>query len=272
MKGTFSSKVWLFLLLVAVWTTVSCSAFVLPPGATQTSLPTSSNPSSLKKREPNHNSPPPTAQQQSFTSTGWDSFERLRTLTDLPSGEGQRKFRRTVYSHDDWKKHRSQDRFIWYLQAIFSSGVYKNLGREVALTTAVAVFVCAYNALVGGYTNLDGVVQPALLQSQYLPKLGLPLASFTLTSPSLGLLLGTYCVVDCLVYVCWFLSLQCFSYTNAFLPLFVVSTTLVVVVVVVVQSCSWLLHTYLLPTTHSLSYQHILSTMGRSPQELGNEH
>ena len=214
-------KAWLFLLLVAVWTTVSCSAFVLPPGATQTSLPTSSNPSSLKKREPNHNSPPPTAQQQSFTSTGWDSFERLRTLTDLPSGEGQRKFRRTVYSHDDWKKHRSQDRFIWYLQAIFSSGVYKNLGREVALTTAVAVFVCAYNALVGGYTNLEGVVQPALLQSQYLPKLGLPLASFTLTSPSLGLLLGTFthdgvcvgCVGLCLLFLS---PIQCLSYTNAF--------------------------------------------------------
>ena len=33
-------------------------------------------------------------------STGWDSFRDIRTATDLPDGEQQRLFRRTVYSHD----------------------------------------------------------------------------------------------------------------------------------------------------------------------------
>ena len=125
------------------------------------------------------------------TSTGWDSFERLSGLTDMPSGEEQRKFRRTVYTHDDWKKHRNQNRFIVYLAAIFKSGVYKNLQGEVFLTTGVAAVVCFWNALFGGYTDLLGHQHAALIASDFLPKLGLPMNAFTLTSPSLGLLLGT---------------------------------------------------------------------------------
>ena len=113
-----------------------------------------------------------------------------RPIKDISYGEESRKFRRTVYSHDDWKKHRSPDRFYYYLVAIFKSGVYKNLGREVTATTAVAVFIFLYNAVVGGYTDFEGVQHAALITSEWLPKLGLPLAPFTLASPSLGLLLG----------------------------------------------------------------------------------
>ncbi|KAL7564840.1 hypothetical protein ACA910_001586 [Epithemia clementina (nom. ined.)] len=170
----------LLVVLLTISTTTRSQAFVLPPHNT-------ANAKAPGVRQPSTKNSP--TQKQSFTSTGWDSFEKLRTVTDVPSGEGQRKFRRTVYSHDDWKKHRSQDRFIFYLQAIFSSGVYKNLQREVTLTCGVAVFVCLYNALFGGYTDWEGVQQAALIQSQYFPKIGLPLAAFTLTSPSLGLLL-----------------------------------------------------------------------------------
>ena len=121
-------------------------------------------------------------------ATGWDSFRDMGDMTNVPGGEAQRQFRRTVYTHDDWKKHRSQDRFIYYLAAIFNSGVYKNLGREVLAVTAVATFLVIYNAVVGGYTDFAGVKHAALLQG--LPKLTLPLAAFTITSPSLGLLLG----------------------------------------------------------------------------------
>jgi hypothetical protein len=123
-------------------------------------------------------------------TTGWDSFRDMNEITDVPSGEEQRKYRRTVYSHDDWKKHRSQDRFIYYLAAIFNSGVYKNLGREVGTTTAIATFVVLYNAIVGGFQDLEGVKQAALISSPLFPILTLPLTAFTLTSPSLGLLLG----------------------------------------------------------------------------------
>lgn len=125
--------------------------------------------------------------------TGYDSFERLKTLTNVPSGEDQRKLRRTVYTHDDWKKHRNQDRFIVYLAAIFKSGVYKNLKNEVVLTTSIAAFVCIYNCIVGDYTDIAGVKHAGLIQSEFFPKLGLPLQAFTLTSPSLGLLLGKCC-------------------------------------------------------------------------------
>ena len=125
--------------------------------------------------------------------TGWDSFQEIkRTKINVPSGEEQRKFRRTVYTHDDWKKHRSQDRFFFYLGAMFNSGVYKNLGREVGAVTAVATMLVLYNAAVGGYQDLEGVKHAALISSQFLPTLSLPLAAFTLTSPSLGLLLGMF--------------------------------------------------------------------------------
>lgn len=128
----------------------------------------------------------------SSEGTGWDSFKGARDFTNIPSGEEQRKFRRTVYTHKDWKKHRSQDRFVYYLLAIFKSGVYKNIGREVLTITGVAAFVCVYNAVIGGFTDFNGVQQAALIQSQFLPKLTLPLSLFTITSSSLGLLLGKF--------------------------------------------------------------------------------
>lgn len=73
--------------------------------------------------------------------------------------------------------------------------MYKNLGREVFFTTAFATFVCCWNALVGGYTDLVGVEHGPLIEAAWLLKIGLPLTPFTLASPSLGLLLGT-CVID----------------------------------------------------------------------------
>ena len=82
-------------------------------------------------------------------------------------------------------------RFVVYLAAVFKSGVYKNISGEVLLTTSIAAFVCFYNILVGGYTDLAGVSHGALIGTDILPKIGLPMESFTLTSPSLGLLLGT---------------------------------------------------------------------------------
>ena len=121
--------------------------------------------------------------------TGWDSFcDVPEGTTIVPGGEAQRPFRRTVYTHDDWKKHRSQDRFIYYLQAIFNNGVYANLGREVLAITAIATALVVYNGCAGGFTDLLGNKSAAVFPD--LPKLTLPLAAFTITSPSLGLLLG----------------------------------------------------------------------------------
>ena len=187
------------LLLATTWTTLlllfgstpRTSAFILPSSSSPSSSPSSPPP----PVRPTHHPPVSPFVLRDFTSTGWDSFERIKkggVITDFPSGERQRKYRRTVYTHDDWKKHRSQDRFLIYLKAILTQGAYQNLAGEVTLTASVAVVVCLYNALVGGYDDLNGVSHAAVLQSQYLPQLGLPLSFFTLTSPSLGLLLGTY--------------------------------------------------------------------------------
>mmetsp|Transcript_30041 Transcript_30041/g.82479 ORF Transcript_30041/g.82479 Transcript_30041/m.82479 type:complete len:487 (-) Transcript_30041:296-1756(-) len=126
------------------------------------------------------------------TSTGFDSFssfKRNEAAKAMPYGEASRKFRRTVYSHDDWKKHRSPDRFFFYVTAIFKSGVYRNLLREVAATVAVASFIVVWNAYVGGYTDFNGIPHEAVINVGFLPKLTLPLTPFTLASPSLGLLL-----------------------------------------------------------------------------------
>mmetsp|Transcript_111361 Transcript_111361/g.319955 ORF Transcript_111361/g.319955 Transcript_111361/m.319955 type:complete len:421 (+) Transcript_111361:56-1318(+) len=122
-------------------------------------------------------------------ATGWDNFciEDSSNRGQLQvSPEVARRFRRTVYTHDDWKKHRQQDRFLIYLGSMFKSGVYENSRNEILLTTAIATFVVVYNALRGGYTDISGVVHPAPLPGQVI---GIPMNVFTLTGSSLGLLL-----------------------------------------------------------------------------------
>mmetsp|Transcript_23946 Transcript_23946/g.29458 ORF Transcript_23946/g.29458 Transcript_23946/m.29458 type:complete len:576 (+) Transcript_23946:244-1971(+) len=104
-------------------------------------------------------------------------------------GEESRQFRRTVYSHEDWVKHRSSNRFFRNLKSTTSSGIYKNLAKEVFATTAVATSVVAWNAIFGEYQDFLSVTHPGPLADTLLPVLALPLAPFTLSSPSLGLLL-----------------------------------------------------------------------------------
>lgn len=135
---------------------------------------------------------------QSKTALDTRLFRQTKLAPEIPApkdisyGEESRKYRRTVYSHDDWVKFRSPDRFVRNLYSLFVSGVYKNLGREVTATTSVAAIVVAWNALTGGYTDFSGVAHEAVIQNTFLPMLTLPMVPFTLVSPSLGLLLGTY--------------------------------------------------------------------------------
>lgn len=126
-------------------------------------------------------------------ATGWGNFDveddaNRRALT-VVTPELARKYRRTVYTHDDWKKHRQEDRFVIYLQSMLKSGVYENAKNEIAVYTFIAGFVVVYNALVGGYTGLGGMAHPAPFPGQVL---GLPMTAFTLTGSSLGLLLSTF--------------------------------------------------------------------------------
>jgi hypothetical protein len=89
-------------------------------------------------------------------------------------------------------KHRSPDRFLRNLASIPASGIYKNMGREIIATTAVATLIFFWNMIVGGYDDFNQIHHQAIVQSYYLPTIKLPLAPFTLASSSLGLLLGTY--------------------------------------------------------------------------------
>ena len=111
---------------------------------------------------------------------------------DVSYGEESRMYRRTVYTHDDWVRHRSPDRFVRNIKSTFSSGIYKNIGNEVFSVLGVATFVLAWNALTGTWTDLGGVDHDGLLKDTVLPMLQIPMPAFTLASPSLGLLLGKY--------------------------------------------------------------------------------
>ena len=139
--------------------------------------------------------PAATAIMTRFAATLEESATKVYTQTcrtiikNIEYGEQSRKYRRTVYSHDDWRQHRQTDRFVYYLRAMFSSGVYKNLAREVTAATAIATVVCLYNALVGGYVDFVGVQHDAIISNPSLALAGLPLAPFSLCTSSLGLLL-----------------------------------------------------------------------------------
>ena len=105
--------------------------------------------------------------------------------------EQSRSYRRTVFTHDDWVKHRSSDRFARNLGNFINSGVYKNIMREVSVVTGIAALVVVGNMLLDGYVGLDGARHAGLLADLHL-KLSLPMTPFTLASPSLGLLLGKF--------------------------------------------------------------------------------
>jgi len=143
----------------------AAEAFVPPPTqASTTPAPTSSTEMAMA-------SPPDTATK------------------DIPYGETSRQFRRTVYTHDDWVKHRSPNRFVKNLFSIGSSGIYKNVGREVSSTTTIATLIFLWNMLTVGYDDFNQIHHAPIIDNYYVPGLTLPLTPFTLASGSLGLLL-----------------------------------------------------------------------------------
>jgi hypothetical protein len=105
--------------------------------------------------------------------------------------ERSRPYRRDVFAYDDWVRHRSAERFTGRLPKLFKSGIARALAYEVQLLTAVAAFICVFNALcVAGYDDFSGIHYDPLINIG-LPVLALPSMFFTLSSPALSLLLGT---------------------------------------------------------------------------------
>eukprot|EP00563_Minutocellus_polymorphus_P020005 CAMPEP_0197721830 /NCGR_PEP_ID=MMETSP1434-20131217/4742_1 /TAXON_ID=265543 /ORGANISM="Minutocellus polymorphus, Strain CCMP3303" /LENGTH=399 /DNA_ID=CAMNT_0043306895 /DNA_START=62 /DNA_END=1258 /DNA_ORIENTATION=+ len=100
--------------------------------------------------------------------------------------EVSRQYRRTRYTHDDWLKHRSPDRFLSNLAEFSTSGIYRGILKEVGTVAVISSFVVLWNVFLGeGWIDSAGAHHDTF----GLPLLKLPLTPFTLASPSLGLLL-----------------------------------------------------------------------------------
>jgi len=113
-----------------------------------------------------------------------DTDEQLDyfTRTDIYK-ENSRAFRRSVFGHPEWRRHRSSERYARNLKTTFESGVIQGLLLEVGSVVSVATFICLWNAWVGG--ELPNVAAP----DASLPILQAPALPFTLGVPALGLLL-----------------------------------------------------------------------------------
>jgi hypothetical protein len=107
--------------------------------------------------------------------------------------EDSRQYRRTVYMHDEWVKHRSSERFIKNLRTIGDSGVAQGLGKELTVATSVAIFCVLANVALQGYQDFGGVMHPSALQDvaffRNIKALSLPTMPFTICMPALSLLL-----------------------------------------------------------------------------------
>ena len=104
--------------------------------------------------------------------------------------EYSRQLRRTVFSHTEWRKHREPTRLFRHLRTIGQSIIYRNIARPVRYVTFVALFTVLYNGFLRSFTQWSAlsVMEPILSK---LPMIGFPMAPFVLSSPMLGLLLGT---------------------------------------------------------------------------------
>ena len=118
---------------------------------------------------------------------GTVTMDKRGTTVGPEFQESQRPYRRTVFNGPDWAQHRSATRFENAMKSTLKSGILRARYKEVAFVGAVATFVVFWNTLAAGYVDLDNVKHGAIIE--HLPLLNIPTTVFTLTSPSLGLLL-----------------------------------------------------------------------------------
>ena len=83
--------------------------------------------------------------------------DKQNSSPKLTYGEESRPYRRTVYTPDDWVKHRDPDRFFRDLLTTFDSGVVVQITKEVSVVTTIALTALLWNAFaVDGYCDLEG--------------------------------------------------------------------------------------------------------------------
>ena len=104
--------------------------------------------------------------------------------------EESRKYRRTVYMHDEWVKHRSSERIFDNMLSITKSGVSQNLGVELTFETFTAIFAVLVNCLFVSYQDALGAVHSGPLADLWgLGPWSLPMMPFSVAMPALSLLL-----------------------------------------------------------------------------------
>jgi len=110
-------------------------------------------------------------------------------------GELSREYRRTVFMHDEWVKHRSSNRYSENLITLFQSGVTRQLLKQLTFVSFCSLFVIVMNGAIGEYTDLTGVVQtgPLHFLAPNIGSISLPSLVFTLSEAALALLLVFRC-------------------------------------------------------------------------------
>lgn len=139
--------------------------------------------------------------------------------------------------------------------------------------TAFTALVMIYNGLVTGYTDTSGITYDPVWSSPFLPPLTLPMAVFSLTAPSLGLLLGT-CQPYCFIFCVFIPPLACS------MPYYCCINDRSMLTLTLLLCCffqSVLFHSLLSPppffhTLVSLPYQFCIPTLGWGTEELGDEY
>ena len=100
--------------------------------------------------------------------------------------EADRKNRRTIYTSEDWKKHRLSNRYFSTLLKMPRSLILRGISRQVLGVSLWSLVVVVYNVMVENGI-IDSITRPYL--GFQLPKLSFPSLPISLISPSLGLML-----------------------------------------------------------------------------------
>jgi len=93
----------------------------------------------------------------------------------------KRRERRRVFSFLDWRRHRSQSRYIHHIQTIKESGVVRSIARPVMIVAALSAVVAMYNYLF--------IVKPPWLPAWLPTPLTVAMEPIQLTTIALSLLL-----------------------------------------------------------------------------------
>ena len=89
-------------------------------------------------------------------------------------GEESRQYRRTVYTHEDWVRHRSSDRFSRNLSTFGQSSIYRSLFKEVTATTTVATLLVVWNMIFGEYQDLLSITHNGIMHDSLIPIFNIP--------------------------------------------------------------------------------------------------